>query len=62
MEKKKSTKDFHDINAGSRSELRLFIVIMYPITVAVPVLHCRDVNAVDYRVLPWTPQRLFLTL
>lgn len=52
-EKRKSMKDFSiHINSSRKRELRLFIAIMYPMTMAAPMLQWRNVSVADYRVLP----------
>lgn len=40
------------INSSRKGELRFFIAIMYPMTMAAPVLQWRNVSIADYRVLP----------
>lgn len=46
-------KDFSiHINSSRKRELRLFIAIMYPMTMAAPMLQWRNVSVADYRVLP----------
>lgn len=62
----KSLKDFFffgmpDMNSGSRTDLRLFVVIMHPITVIVDVLPGRNVNVLEYRVL-CTIQLMYLRM
>lgn len=60
---KTSMKDFSiHINSSRKRELRLFIAIMYPMTMAAPMLQWRNVSVADYRVLPWTLLGLLLTL
>lgn len=49
-------------NSGSRTDLRLFIVIMHPITVTIHIIPSRNVNVLEYRVLPQTLLRVLLTI
>lgn len=51
-----------DTNSGSRSDLELFIVIISPSSLPVPMFASRNINVFDYRVLPQTLLRVLLTV
>lgn len=51
-----------DTHSGSRTDWRLFIVIVYPIAVTVHIFPSRNVTVFDYRVLPQTLLKVLFTI
>lgn len=53
---------YPDTNSGSRTDWRLFILVMHPITMTVHIFPSRSVNVFDYGVLPQTLWKVLLPI